>query len=135
MSSEYTDNLLDLLNIFHALESEFNSLYISCVLKEIDNKTFDVTVKDCIASVKNSIQIIRQGIKADKNMAFAYYDVARYQTDITDAAIEWQVDERLLRFILTRRPPPENPEGRHLLAVPPEVVKIREVKETKNLSL
>ena len=130
MSSEYTNTLLDLFDLFPTLEEDFCSLYISCVLKEIDNKTFDSNVKEFLASTKNRIQIIKQGIKADKNMAYAYYDVARYQTDITDAAIEWQVDERLLRFILTKRPPPENPEGRHLLTVPSEVVKIREVKET-----
>jgi hypothetical protein len=127
MSSDYTNTLLDLFDIFPTLEADFNTLYISCVLKEIDNKTFDSVVKDFLASAKNRLQIIRQGIKSDKNMAFAYYDVARYQTDITDAAIEWQVDERLLRFILTKRPPPETPEGRHLLTVPHEVVKIREV--------
>jgi hypothetical protein len=129
MSSEYTNTLLDLFDLFPTVEEDFRSLYIACVLKEIDNKTFDSNVKEFLAATKNRLQIIRQGIKADKNMAFAYYDVARYQTDITDAAIEWQVDERLLRLILTKRPPPENPEGRHLLPVPPEVVKIREVKE------
>ena len=56
----------------------------------------------------------------------AWYDVARYQTDPTDAALEWGVNEKMLRTMLTHRPAPSLPMDRHALTVPYAVKKARE---------
>jgi hypothetical protein len=58
----------------------------------------------------------------------AYYDVARYQTDVTDATLQWGLkNDYLLQQILDFRPPPITPENRAKLRVPKVVRALREV--------
>ena len=59
-------------------------------------------------------------------MKLAYLDVARYQTDVIDAAIEWGVDDEALEFLIEIEPPPTSTEERLGLSVPAELRKLRE---------
>jgi len=122
------ESLIDLLEAFPTLEAELMELYSAYVLKEISSKDFEQQVKKlCAEHVRNCVVTIKQGIKADKSKRLinAYFDVARYQTDRIDAALEWNVDEDILGYMLKRRPPPTNPEDRLKLSVPIEVTKKR----------
>lgn len=124
------ESIIDLLEAFPSLESEIMELFSAYVLKEISSKDFEQQVKKlCAEHVRECVVTIKQGIKADKSKRLinAYFDVARYQTDRIDAAIEWNVDEDILGFLLKRRPPPTNPEDRLKLSVPIEVSKKREI--------
>jgi len=62
-----------------------------------------------------------------RRITHAYYDVARYQTDVLDAAIEWGVAKDILDFVLEHRRVPKTPEDRLILDVPKAVRKKREV--------
>jgi len=124
------ESLIDLLEAFPSLETDLMELFSAYVLKEISSKEFEQQVKKlCAEHVRNCVVSIKQGIKSDKSKRLinAYFDVARYQTDRIDAAIEWNVDKDILGFILKRRPPPSKPEDRLKLSVPIEVTKKREI--------
>lgn len=128
MSSELTNAVIDLFEMFPELEDDLMGLFSDYVLKEIPTKDFEHDTKRlCVNYVKNCIQTIKQGIKADNSLRVAYLDVARYQTDRIDAAIEWGCDADLLEIILKKRPVPQTPEERHSLIVPLEVTKKREL--------
>ena len=119
------DALFEILEAFPTLENQIKDLFTSFLFGEITVTEFDGKVKTCcLAHIKKQTQIIRKGVKKD-NLYKAYYDVARYQTNVKDAADEWGVDEEVLGFILTQRPPPTSPEQRRQLSVPSEVTKKR----------
>jgi len=119
------DSLFDLLEAFPTLENQIKDLFTSSLFREITATEFESKVKSCcLAHIKKQTQTIRKGVKKD-NLYKAYYDVARYQTDVKDAADEWGVDEEVLGFILAQRPPPTSPEQRRQLSVPSEVTKKR----------
>lgn len=61
-----------------------------------------------------------------KAIMIAYLDVARYQTDVIDAAIEWGVDDEVLEFLVEIAPPPKSTEGRLGLNVPAALKRLRE---------
>lgn len=120
--------VIDLLEMFPDFENELLELFCGMVLNEIPSKDFERGAKDkCVVHVKNCIQDIRQNVRRKDVLMLAYYDVARYQTDVKDAAIEWGCDETLLKLIVKKRPPPQTPEERLNLSTPIEVVKRREV--------
>lgn len=120
---------IELLEAFPDLEDELIELYSAYVFKELSSKDFEQKVRKlCAEFVRHCVMTVKQGIKVDrdKRLVNAYFDVARYQTDRIDAAIEWNVDKDVLGFLLKKRPPPENPEERRRLPVPIEVTKKRE---------
>ena len=128
MNSELATAVIDLLEMFPSLENELMELFSAYALKEIPSKDFErETKKLCIEYIRKCIQTIKQGVKTDKSLFRAYFDVARYQTDRKDAAIEWGCDEDLLKFILKKRSPPKTPEARLKLLAPSEVTKKREL--------
>jgi hypothetical protein len=127
MNPNLFNSVIDLLEMFPDMEDEILDLFISFVLNEISSRDFELKAKaKCVNYVKNCILDIRQGVKKKSTLLLAYFDVARYQTDVTDAAIEWDCDENLLKLILKKRPPPETPEERLTLPTPIEVIKRRE---------
>lgn len=128
MTPELTNAVIDLFEMFPSLEDDLMDLFSALALKEITGKDFERSAKlICIDYVKKCIQTIKQGVKTDKSLFRAYYDIARYQTDCKDASIEWESDEDLLRFILRKRPIPQTPQDRHALTAPIEVTKKREL--------
>ena len=122
------DLVYELFECFPTLDKQLIELFISFVLKEKISKEFEARSKElCMDYIRALISKIKQEFKTDKSLLNAYYDVARYQTDVKDAIIQWEADEDLLRFILKKRPPPETPEERLKLTLPKEVVKKREL--------
>ena len=121
--------LVELLEAFPDLENELIGLCSAYVFKELSCKDYEQKVRKlCAEFVRHCVMTVKQGVKVDKDRRLnAYFDVARYQTDRIDAAIEWNVDKDVLGFLLKKRPPPENPEERRRLPVPIEVTKKREV--------
>lgn len=128
MNRKLCDAIIDLLEMFPTLEKELMDIFCSYALKETTGREFEHDARLlCLGYVKNCIQTIKQETKKDKSLFRAYFDVARYQTDIKDAAIDWQSDETILNFMLKRRPPPATPGERRSLPVPLEVTKKREL--------
>jgi hypothetical protein len=130
-SDQGSQALVELLEAFPDLEGSILESYTAYMLKEAAGRDFELDVRRmCTDHVKNLVLAVKHAVMADKtrSMACAYYDVARYQTDIRDAADFWQVDFDVLRLVLRKRPPPSSPEDRWKLAVPAEVVKKREIQ-------
>lgn len=75
--------------------------------------------------IKAQIKHITNVFKG-KAIMIAYLDVARYQTDVIDAAIEWGVDDEVLEFLVEIAPPPKSTEERLGLNVPVVLKKLRE---------
>jgi len=124
---QFADVVYDLIESFPKLEDPCVDLFSSLVLQEITGKIFEQKVKELYFDrIRKCISTIKQEAR-NKNLYHAYMDVARYQTDALDAAIEWQVNINLLNILLERKPVPTTVEDRLALFVPQEVVKKREL--------
>jgi len=115
--------IVDLLSAFPNIEQDLMELYVAYVFKEASFRDFGRETRNlCIDYIRECMGDIKRGLMSErKKLLAAYFDVARYQTDRIDAAIEWDVDVDVLGFLLKKRPPPENPEERRKLIVPDEV--------------
>jgi hypothetical protein len=125
-----SEALFEMLEAFPPIETELLDLYIAHVFKELDSQQYELKVRRvCLEYVKRLAVTAKHGVKADKRgrLLNAYFDVARYQTDRIDAAIEWNVDKYVLGLLLERRPPPQDHEERRQLPVPKAVTKKREI--------
>lgn len=122
---EQRQQLTQLLDL-PIITDELRSTYIKYVFRETDSKRLDLEIRNRLSEIRNGLQMLRQRIVNDTNLMFAYYDIARYQTDVKDAAIDWGVSEELLCYVLKERPVPITPEERHSLDVPHEVQRMRE---------
>jgi hypothetical protein len=125
-----SEAIFELLETFPALEIELLDLYVALVFKEIDLRQYEIEVRRlCMKYITQLVVVAKHGVKADKKrrLVNAYFDVARYQTDRIDAAIEWDVDKYILGLLLERRPPPQDYEERKRLPVPSAVIKKREL--------
>lgn len=128
MTPEQITTLFDLLDSFPKVEDQLMEIFSASLFKEITRAEYGRrTTHLCMDFVKDCILTIKQGVKTDESLTNAYFDVARYQTDIVDAAIEWDTDVRLLGLLLRKRPPPKTPEERLCLMVPIDVTKKREI--------
>jgi len=121
--------IVDLSDTFIDLDDKCMELFSNFVFGEITGKLFDQEIRQLYFDrIRYDILLIKKEIRSKhKNICNAYYDVARYQTDYVDAAIEWNIDKRVLELIIEKRPPPITPEERHALKVPDEVRKKREL--------
>ena len=77
----------------------------------------------CVSYIKEVIAYLKDAYMG-KAMRMAYLDVVRYQTDIRDAAIEWQVDERALTILRDLN----KPINRFDLEIPDALRKLRELR-------
>lgn len=124
------DGVFDILEAFPDLEPQLKDLIAALVLRETTLTEFESNVKSiCLAHIRKQTQAIKKGLKSNDSLLNAYYDVARYMTDPSDAAEEWKVDEEILLFILERRPPPTDPHERTMLETPTKVIKLRTFTE------
>jgi len=128
MTSEQTNAIFELLEAFPDLETQLFDLFGAYVFGEITGTEYERrTRKICVDRVMTCILTVKQGVKSSTDLINAYFDVARYQTDVLDAAIEWGVDKELLELVLRKKAPSKTPEDRLQLIVPSEVVKRREL--------
>jgi hypothetical protein len=119
--------LRDFLNAFPLLKNEMSSQISDFALKKMLANTFELNARRLYAQhIKVQTGLIKNAFKG-KSIKLAYLDVARYQTDVRDAAIEWDVDEEALVFLLELKPPPTTTEERLGLEIPDELRKKREL--------
>lgn len=124
---QIADVVYDLIESFPKFENVCMDLFTSFILQERTGKSFEQEIKQIYFDhIRNCIATIKQEAK-NKKLYYAYMDVARYQTDPLDAAIEWQVNINLLNILLERKPVPTTVEDRLALSVPQEVIKKREL--------
>lgn len=107
-------------------DCEIDRLISKLIMKEISSRTFKKQIKQAVtATLKDDIKAITE--KDFTTLYHAWYDVARYQTDIFDAANTWAVDCSTLNYLIFNYPIPTTIEERLKLSTPPEVKKIREI--------
>ena len=76
------------LNAFPLLKNEMSSQISDFALKRMLANTFELNAGRLYAQyTKEQIGLIKDAFKG-KSIKLAYLDVARYQTDVRDAAIE-----------------------------------------------
>ena len=128
MTPEQTAAIIELLEAFPEQEDQLLSLFISYIFGDVPGAEYErKTRKICVEQVMKYISVIKQGAKSYTRMLNAYYDVARYQTNVIDAAIDWEVDPKVLELIVAKLPPPKATEDRLRLKVPNDVTKLREI--------
>lgn len=125
---EACESILTLLKICPDSRLDLEELISAFILKEISSKQFDAGIRDlCLDIIKECAHKIKKSLKADRRVLNAYYDVARYQTDLVDACIEWECDRDILTILLQHRKPTALPNERLKLPVPQAVVDLREI--------
>lgn len=128
MTPEQTDAIIELLEAFPDQEDQLLDLFISYIFGRLPGAEYErKTRKICVEQVMKCILVIKQGAKSYTQLLNAYYDVARYQTDVIDAAIEWGVDSKVLEIVVAKSSLPLSVEDRLRLQVPSDVTKLREI--------
>ena len=97
-------------------------------------KSFKLQFTEILAKVSQSfVDRVTASEESDGFAAYrnAWFDIARYQTDIGDAAAMWGVDYPTLKLIVDTCEPPTSVSGRHALDVPPVVRRMRENPDCK----
>lgn len=114
------------INAFPSVKEDMSSYIGEYALKNTTVLIFERLVKKKYTQlVKENLTYIKDTLKG-KAIHLAYLDVARYQTDVIDSAIQWGVDDEVLEFLLDIKPPPTSTEDRLNLEVPAELKKLRE---------
>jgi hypothetical protein len=126
----------DLLGACREAEAIAEVSLAKLVLKEANIKAFQRSLNDVLAVVTRHFAAQITAASGDNRFEpyrCAWFDVARYQTDVMDAALTWDVDPETLQLIVECRPTPQTSDGRQALKVPQEVRKLRESAEGRDI--
>ena len=118
----------DFLNSFPQLKKDMEEHLGEYAMKDMLATLFEQKARGMYTRhVREEIAWIKNAYKG-KNIKLAWLDVARYQTDVWDAAVEWDVEEEVLSCLLRIKPPPVDVDERLRLEVPKELRRKRELR-------
>ena len=125
------DHLNTITTAFPIQKNKIEDLYTSYMLDKVSKSFFKRNLtKLLIEETYNmsSTLVEASEVKEGENTYFAYYDCVCYLTTVEDAADHWNVNEELLRLMLSYSPAPDEnaPGKRREISAPSEVKKLRE---------
>jgi hypothetical protein len=116
----------EFVNAFPDRREDFRMLIRDYAMGNKSALMFERAIKRTYTEILRKHILNLKCVFKGKNLRLAYLDVARYHTDVIDAAIEWEIDEDVLYYVLELAPPPPTTEGRLSLEIPVELRKLRE---------
>jgi hypothetical protein len=107
MREGFIDNCYTLIEAFPALENTVMTLIQQVLTRQITPTVFSKKIIQIMeAEIEKNVEKVINELEGEEALSVTrgMFDCVRYKTQIRDAAIEWQTDEKFLKRMLEHLP-------------------------------
>ena len=107
MREGFIDNCYTLIEAFPTLENSVMTLIQRVLTRQITPTVFSKKIiKIMEAEIEKSVEKIINDLEGEEALSVSrgMFDCVRYRTQLKDAAIEWQTDEKFLKRMIEHLP-------------------------------